>query len=230
MKKIMCFIMVFILCFAAVAYASEATPTDVKYSKKSTKKATPTDISKDIDAASIFGKEVNGNYENEFLGLGFKLGDWALASEEELNALNKVTTDVIKSNLDKDIGLDDNVTIMMAAAPDGKSNINIMLRDMKDYMEAIETMGIDMVISSSLDASKEMYSQIGFENVKMDSAKIRVEKKDYSGVNVYYEAQGVPTYLKQIWLLKDNYMAYITITCMEEDKTDEVVQKLYNLK
>ena len=97
-------------------------------------------------------------------------------------------------------------------------------------MEAIETMGIDMVISSSLDASRDMYSQIGFENVKMDSAKIRVEKKDYSGVNVYYEAQGVPTYLKQIWLLKDNYMAYITITCMEEDRTDEVVQKLYNLK
>ena len=214
MKKVLCLCIAFLLCFMTVGYAAE--------------EATSTDAA--VEIQDLFGKEENGVYENEFLGLGFKLGDWHLYSEEELNALNQVTTEVIESNLKQDIGLDDNVTIMMATAPDSKSNINIMLRDMKDYMEAIETMGIDMVISSSLDASKEMYSQVGFENVKMDSAKIRVEKKDYSGVNVYYEAQGVPTYLKQIWLLKDNYMAYITITCLEEDKTDEVVQKLYNLK
>ena len=101
MKKVLCLIMVFALCFATVGYASEATPTDMKTVKKNNKKATPTDVSEDIDSASIFGKTVNGNYENEFLGLGFKLKDWHLYSEQELAAVNQVSNDLISSNLIK---------------------------------------------------------------------------------------------------------------------------------
>ena len=230
MKKVLCLIMVFALCFATVGYASEATPTDMKTVKKNNKKATPTDVSEDIDSASIFGKTVNGNYENEFLGLGFKLKDWHLYSEQELAAVNQVSNDLISSKVEQDIGLADNLTIMMASAQDDKASINIVLRNMKEYVDAINMMGVDKVIESSLDTSREMYAQAGFENVKMDSAKINVENKDYAGTSIYYEVQGVPSYLKQIWLVRGEYVAYITITSMNEDTTDEIVKNLYHLK
>ena len=230
MKKVLCLIMVFALCFATVGYASEATPTDMKSNKKNSKRATPTDVSEDIDSVSIFGKTVNGNYENEFLGLGFKLKDWHLYSEQELAAVNQVSNDIIASKVEQDIGLADNLTIMMASAPDDKASINIVLRNMKEYVDAINMMGVDKVIESSLDTSREMYTQAGFENVKMDSAKINVENKDYAGTSIYYEAQGVPSYLKQIWLVRGEYVAYITITSMNEDTTDEIVKNLYHLK
>lgn len=222
--------MVFALCFATVGYASEATPTDMKSNKKSSKRATPTDVSEDIDSVSIFGKEVNGNYENEFLGLGFKLKDWHLYSEQELAAVNQVSNDLISSKVEQDIGLADNLTIMMASAPDDKASINIVLRNMKEYVDAINTMGVDKVIESSLDTSRDMYTQMGFQNVKADSAKIRIEQQDYSGMSVYYEAQGVPTYLKQIALIRGDSMAYITISSLNEDITDAIVQRLYHLK
>ena len=222
--------MVFALCFATVGYASEATPTDMKTVKKSNKGATATDISEDNDSVSVFGKKVNGNYENEFLGLGFKLNDWHLYSEQELAEVNQVSNGFITTKVKEDIGLADNLTIMMAQAPDSNASINIVLRNKKEYMDAIKTAGVDAVISGSLDASRDMYTQMGFQNVKADSAKIRIEQQDYSGMSVYYEAQGVPTYLKQIALIRGDSMAYITISSLNEDTTDAIVQRLYHLK
>ena len=222
--------MVFALCFATVGYASEATPTDMKTVKKSNKGATATDISEDNDSVSVFGKKVNGNYENEFLGLGFKLNDWHLYSEQELAEVNQVSNGFITTKVKEDIGLADNLTIMMAQAPDSNASINIVLRNKKEYMDAIKTAGVDAVISGSLDASRDMYTQMGFQNVKADSAKIRIEQQDYSGMSVYYEAQGVPTYLKQIALIRGDSMAYITISSLNEDITDAIVQRLYHLK
>ncbi len=230
MKKVLCLIMVFALCFATVGYASEATPTDMKTVKKSNKGATATDISEDNDSVSVFGKKVNGNYENEFLGLGFKLNDWHLYSEQELAEVNQVSNGFITTKVKEDIGLADNLTIMMAQAPDSNASINIVLRNKKEYMDAIKTAGVDAVISGSLDASRDMYTQMGFQNVKADSAKIRIEQQDYSGMSVYYEAQGVPTYLKQIALIRGDSMAYITISSLNEDTTDAIVQRLYHLK
>ena len=230
MKKLLCFIMVFVLCFAAVGYASVATPTDMKTTRKSNKGATATDISEDIDSVSVFGKKVNGNYENEFLGLGLKLNDWHLYSEQELAEVNQVSNDFIATKVKEDIGLADNLTIMMAQAPDNNASINIVLRNMKEYMDAIKTAGVDAVIAGSLDASRDMYTQVGFQNVKVDSAKIRIEQQDYPGMSVYYEAQGVPTYLKQIALIRGDFMAYITISSLNEDTTDAIIQRLYHLK
>ena len=232
MKKVLCLCVVFLFCFMAVGYAAdEAVTSDAGTAIGNTAteavsetENTPTDV-----AADLFGGEKDGNYVNEFIGFGFKLDDWHLYTDAEIDMMNTFSKTLVTEEYAKLMDQIDMLYIMMASAADG-TNINISLRNLGEYASVYDALGMEMIAQSSIDASLTMLQTAGYEDAKVEYIKKDIDGEEFHGLMTSYKLQGIQMSSKLIMCIRDRYMVSITVTGFDEDTIDAGFEKLYLIK
>ena len=190
---------------------------------------TTVSIAETADLETLFGQEVNGTYENSFLGLGCSFPDWHYASEEEMKEQYQKAIDSVSSEIADIIQKSGNVTIMSAEAPSGSMNVNIQVQYAKDYIPLYNMLGLEYYVQEFCDPIKETLEGSGFENVQIEPVKTKIGEQEFNGLHWSYIMQGVQVYTRQIQFIRDPYMVYVTATSFLDDTTENVYQAFYEL-
>ena len=173
-----------------------------------------------ITVDMLFGEVKNDTYENAFLGLGCTLEGWHYYSDDELEAVNQRTKAALSDDQAELIA--QNISVLMAERPDGMQNINIQLQNVEDYVEIYNSLGLENVATESLSGFKHTIEQAGFADVEINVDELMIGDQSFTCVSGEYTMRGVQVYFKQLWVLRDNYLATATATTILEDTTDEV--------
>ncbi len=171
------------------------------------------------------GKTINNVYTNEFLGLSCTLSsEWEFYSDEQILELNNI----VLENIDEDISEQiKNATIiydMFAQNTVDYSNINMTL----ERFSSLQIASIDM--KQSLEAQKDAiistYQNMGYTDITVAYEKIIVDNKEYDALKLKAMIQGVDFYGTAFAFKKNNYVATVTVTSLQTDKTDDILKKI----
>ena len=232
MKKVLSLCLVFLFCFMAVGYAADeavTADTGAALGNTATEAVSETESTPTDAAVDLFGGEKDGNYVNEFIGFGFKLDDWHLYTDAEIDTMNAVSKTLVTEDYAKMMDQIEMLYIMMASATDG-TNINISLKNLGDYASVYEALGMEMIAQSSVDASLTMLQTAGYEDVSVEYIKKTIDGEEFHGLMTSYKLQGIQMSSKLIMCIRDRYLVSITVTGFNEEEVDAGFEKLYLIK
>ena len=232
MKKVLSLCLVFLFCFMAVGYAADeavTADTGAALGNTATEAVSETENTPADVAVDLFGGEKDGNYVNEFIGFGFKLDDWHLYTDAEIDMMNTVSKTLVTEDYAKLMDQIEMLYIMMASATDG-TNINISLKNLGDYASVYEALGMEMIAQSSVDASLTMLQTAGYEDVSVEYIKKTIDGEEFHGLMTSYKLQGIQMSSKLIMCIRDRYLVSITVTGFNEEEVDAGFEKLYLIK
>ena len=212
MKKVLCICLAFLFCFMTAGYAAEATTSD------------------DISGAELFGKEENGNYENAFIGLGFKLEDWHLYTDEEIDAMNNLSKALLTEDYSKMMEQIDVIYVMMAVDSATGTNINIALNNLGGMASIYDVMGMEYIATNNVDPSISMMKASGYQDVAVEYAKTTIDGEEYHGLATSYKLQAFNMKSRLIMFIRDRYLVSVTVTGFTDEAVNECFERLYHLK
>lgn len=180
-----------------------------------------------VTADDIFGEVKNDTYENAFLGLGCTMEGWHYYSDSEMETVNRRTKEALNNEFDELV--DQNIAVMMVEKPDGTQNLNIQLQNVKNYASLYKASGLQFLAESSMSAYKSTLEAAGYTDIQLTTGVYTIGDRSYTCVGGQYKLRGVQVYFRQLWDLRDIYLATITATTLLEDKTDEIFSKFFLL-
>ena len=143
--------------------------------------------------------------------------------------MNTLTKAILTEDFAKMMDEVGNVYIMMAIAPD-RTNINMSLKSLGEYVAMYKTVGMESITINSVDSTESVLKMAGYKNVSVEHVKTPVEDQEYDGMLAKFELQNQAMCSRNIMLICDKYLVTITITGREEDEVNKSFQKLYHLK
>ena len=180
------------------------------------------------DTAALFGAVSGDKYENPFIGMGCQLKDWHYYTNEEIEQINQLTAERISEALDEMPG--QNFTVMAADTSDSLMNVNIQIRNMKEYISVFNQYGIQYIAENSLDQLKSSLESAGMSDIQLSLGSVNIGGEDFACIGGQYVFSGITMYYKQLWALRGDYVVYITATTVLADRTDEVFSDFYLLQ
>ena len=181
----------------------------------------------EMDAETMFGTVNNDTYVNTFLGLGCTLEGWHYYSDEELEGVNQRTKDALSDEFDDLV--DQSIGVMMAEKQGGMQNVNIQLQNVKNYVSVYEMMGTQSVAENSISGFKTTLEAAGFTDVQLEVSEQTIGDKSFTCMTGQYKIKDVQVYFRQVWFIRDIYLATLTVTTVLEDTTGEVFSKVFLL-
>ena len=180
-----------------------------------------------VDTATLFGTISGDTYENSFIGMGCRLEGWHYYSDKEIEQTNQLAMEAISQEL-QDL-VNTNITVMAAETADSLRNVNIQIRNVKDYVSIYNQYGLQFIAESSLDQFKSSLEATGMSNVQLSTGSLNIGGEDFAYIGGQYVLSGVTLYFRQMWALRGDFLAYITATTIMTDRTDEVFSHFYLL-
>lgn len=208
MRKTLCVCLVLVLCLFATGYAEEAA----------------------VDADTLFGTIENGAYENKYVGLGFKIDDWQILTDEDYERMREATKALMPEEMQQ---FKENAGILtVLRAKDLLNNaINIKIKYIAGSSEYTET-DTKTLIKSNIDDFQQWLRETGFANAEAEYVSTTIEGREYDGMLGSYDILTVNQhmYSRLIMFIRGEYMVIITASSVTEDRTEEICQRFYHLK
>lgn len=166
------------------------------------------------------GKTANNVYNNDFLGLSCTLSDeWTFYTDEEILQLNNLTAELVDEEIAQSLENANIIYDMYAVQADG-SNININL----EKLNALQLISLDIkeTLESQIDTIKTAFEGIGYTDINAKYQKVTVDGKEFDALVYDAKIQGIDFYGTVITFRKGNYLANITVSSLQTDKTNEI--------
>lgn len=167
------------------------------------------------------GKTANNTYNNEFLGLSCTLpSEWTFYTDEQILELNSITADLVDEEIAKSLENANLIYDMYAIKADG-SNININL----EKLNAVQliTLDIKATLESQIDTIKTAFEDIGYTDFNAKYQKVTVDGKEFDALVYNAKIQGIDFYGNVITFRKGNYLANVTVSSLQTDKTSDIL-------
>lgn len=179
--------------------------------------------SKEFSLGTYSGK----TYENDYVGIGFQLPDsWRYYTDEEMNALNQVSTELVGDEYAKLLETKDLAYAMMASSSADMENVYITL----EKSNVVQGM-VDMktIYQNSMPLTTKSLENAGATNVKCELGTIVFDGKVVDAMYVSSEMAGF--HLQQLAVMRKtgNHIATIGITTTDKDRLQEILDMFYEL-
>ena len=179
------------------------------------------------------GTTSQSTYKNEYFDIALTVNEeWAFATEEEIEETNKMVieslsdgsanAESVKNALEKGGTYTDMIVYYM----DGTINMNTTIGKISFLEQASAKRGtlIEDIISSNGKEMEELYeSAYGMENVKVTAGETTFCGETTTCLVINAKTQGLPLYMKQVYIVRDGYNAIVTATSFIEDYTDDAL-------
>ncbi|MBR6165342.1 MAG: hypothetical protein IKQ45_05390 [Clostridia bacterium] len=180
-----------------------------------------------IETADLLGTITGETYENSFLGIGCRLEGWHYYTDEEIEETNQITMENLAAEIRKLAS--ENIAVMVAETADSLQNVNIQLRNVAQYTSVYNEVGLVSIAQSSLDQFKESLEASGMNDVDTHLDSVNISGEDIPGIGGSYTLSSYPIYFMQLWILRGDFLVYLTATTILEDQTEEVLSHFYLL-
>lgn len=168
------------------------------------------------------GKTSNNTYNNEFLGIRCTLpAEWSFYTDEEILELNNITEEIVDEDVVERLKEANIIYDMYAANEEDGSNININL----EKLNAVQMIGLDIKqsLEEQTDEIKTAYQNMGFTDINIQYQKIKVSGKEFDGLKISAETQGIDFYSTVFVSKKGQYLANVTLSSLLTDQTDTIL-------
>ena len=179
------------------------------------------------DTSALFGTISGDTYENTFVGMGCLLEGWHYYTDAEIEATNQLTMEKVSEDI-QDL-INQNITVMAAETADSLMNVNIQIRNVQEYVSVYNQYGLTFIAESSLDQFKSSLESSGMSDVQLSLGSMNIGGNDIPYIGGQYGLSGFTLYFRQLWVLRGDFLVYLTATTIMTDRTDEVFSHFYLL-
>lgn len=171
-----------------------------------------------------FGLVTENKYESRFLDLACEFDkDWALATNERIREMNKITDDMTDVQVAQRIDFAEHLYDMMAINKNETDNVTIELK--KGSILQLTMKDQDMANSMVLKIDGGL-KEVGFQEVTSEVIPVTLAGTDTYGVKTVAKYEDTSLHQLSIPWRRGHYVATITIMAREE-KTVEAVKNLF---
>ena len=180
-----------------------------------------------------FGDTASDCWENESVGLGFRLPDnWSFSTDEEIEAINGFATSQLSdsellSNLDEN-----SVVYDMMASDDNLSgsNINVLLQKVPGVGSSDIKAVVEEIAKTYKSELKTQMAEMGFDMKAFNTTTFNVGGVSIPGIESEYTMQGVSMLQRQLYFKAgSDHACIITLTAMSESDMEMIFDNLYTL-
>ena len=165
------------------------------------------------------GKTENNRYHNDFFGISCTLpSDWIFYTDEEIRELNNFTMDTFDEDFAEALKNATVIYDMFAKHPNdlGSTNVNM------EKLSALQVLMLDLKanIELQLPSLETSYTNMGYTNIQTAYTKITVNGKEYDGMTLTCQLQGINFYSASICYIKNSYLVSINVGSLITNETD----------
>lgn len=227
MKRILCFILSVFLLLSFAGCAGGNENDDVRgeiISGNDTADTQPSASTAPQETEPEFsmGKSENGVYKNDFLGLTCTVpAGWEFYTDEQILEMNNITADYYDEDFAQQIQNAAIIYDMFVINSADSSNINVNLEKLNPLQ--MLTIDIQQVLENQIDTIKSTYENMGYADPQVQYGKVTVDGKELDGLYITATIQGVSMYQTTFAFPKGSYLANVSITTIQTDKTQEIL-------
>lgn len=179
-------------------------------------------VSQNTESDSFsLGETENNSYKNEFLGLSCSLPkEWIFYTDEQILELNNIVADSVDEEIAEAISNAKIIYDMYATNNNDGSSVNVNLEKISIAQAA--TLNLKQTIESQFPALKSGLENMGYTNVNIEYAKIKVGGKEFDGAKISGKIQGIDFYESVFTFKKGLYIANVTVATFS-DNTDTIL-------
>lgn len=179
------------------------------------------------EAAISRGTTTETAYENEFVGIGWKLLDgWTFATTSQMEQMNAAVLEMLKDDIDANLAEGSTFCDLYAADISG-SNVNIQFEKLNTVNSILVTE--DSYLELSLDTLKKTYESMGYTDVSLTLTTAKIGDNEQPAITSCCTYQGVTVYQKMAVIKQGNYMCIITASSLTEAQNDACLASFYTL-
>lgn len=184
----------------------------------------------DVDKDFSIGETKDKTYTNEFFGLKLTVADdWSLLNDQEIAAITSTVKDNISdAEIKEAIDSGDTRFIMYAMKNDKTQNVNITVQKLP-YNTQLTDFDINAYVESSVEQTKELLPQNGFENLDVKKTEITFLSEKTPAIKISAKYKGNDIHETQVYCFKGSYMASITATSSGTDNTENILNTFTKL-
>ena len=168
------------------------------------------------------GKTENNRYHNDYFGVSCTLpSDWFFYTDEEIRELNNFTMDSLDEDFAENLK---NATIiydMFAKTPNGFNFTNITMEKLTPLQ--VLTSDLKTALESQFPTLESSYANMGYTNIQTAYQKVTVDGKEYDGMKLTAQLQGIDFYVVSICYLKKSYLVSVSVASLVTDDTDTLL-------
>ena len=168
------------------------------------------------------GKTESNRYYNDYFGISCALpADWVFYTDEEILELNNITMDSFDGDVAEALK---NATIiydMFAQNPNDFSSTNINM----EKLSALQMLYLDLKsnVETLLPILEESYANMGYTNIQTSYTKVTVDGKEYDGMKIFAQIQGINAYSISFCYKKASYLVNVNVTTFFTDETSTLL-------
>ena len=223
MKKILCLLLAIVMLVSLCACGSDSNDNTGKGKDNETQSQTQKEPESEPEKIPefSFGKISGNTYTNDFFGISCTLpNDIKFYNDEELATSNGIAADYTDEQKLEHFKTSKVYMDMCAANQLTGSNVNVTF----DYFgEDSANINVKETLESQYSIIESSYQQMGYTNVSLTSTKVTVDGKEFDGVKLTAEIQGIKFYSTLFAFKKGEYMANITVCSLQTDITGDIL-------
>lgn len=224
MKKLLCLVMAIAMLFSVCGCLDGNYDVEDIRGEITSEVENPTQSqdSEESQPGFSLGKTSNNVYTNEFLGLSCTLpSEWKFYSDEQILELNNITKEYIDEDVSSQLEKATIIYDMYAQNTVDNSNVNVNLERLNP-VQAV-TLDIKTALEAQTDAIISTYQNMGYTDVSVNYESITVNGKKYDALRIEAKIQGYDFYGIAFTFIKNNYLANVTATSLQTDKTNTIL-------
>lgn len=164
----------------------------------------------------------NNTYKNDFLGISCTLpSEWVFYTDEQILELNNIVGDVIDEDIAEQLKNAKIIYDMYVTEPGVGNSINVNM----EKLNALQIVGLNIknTLEAQMDTIRDAYTGMGYTNINIGYQKVTVDGKEFDGMRVTANYQGVNLYLTVFTFLRGSYLANVTVSSLQTDITDTIL-------
>lgn len=189
--------------------------------------STPTTPLAVSDGSTVSDTETPVAYRNDYFGYTCALPyDWYVYNRDEINQMIGIAKDVLDNSeagdvIQESLGNGDTVLDFYAASGDGTQTINIVLGK-RTPLELL--LSEEKIIGTSIPILTDGLKKMGATEVTNSTGQVEFLGKNLTALYICGDFQGVSLYETIVLIHKGIYTFTFTVTSMQLDTTQELLQ------
>lgn len=168
------------------------------------------------------GTTENNRYHNDYFGISCNLpSGWSFYTDEQIRELNNITMDALDSDVVEALENAAIIYDMYAENPTDLLYTNVIMEKLTALQ--LLTLDIKATLESQFPALKTAYANMGYTNTQVSYQKTTVGGKEYDGMMLTAQIQGIDFYAVSFCYVKNSYLVNISVSSLVTDETNTLL-------